>query len=1839
LAQYEIKIVSDSKQADKDVAALEKKLKELEKPKKVSIQLPNLEDVKRGFASLADGIKQTYQTIQQLYGILRNVPVLGIGPAIIAVENQIKALTLALVQLPQAIATGFTQASMVMLKAADVTGVFTGSVRGALGIVNNLTIGIAKLGFAFFGITQAINMVQQAYTGFFNQTIGREIQLRETMLKTQTTLASTSKVFSGGKEITDPYEKIVTLTGAISERIDSIRVRSLELAGVTSGEVVEVFNIVSSQIGQIGGGLKDAEDLAINFAAALGTFGIPLYQARQEIGSILRGDITQDSYLAKSLGITNEDVAKAKTAAGGVVKFLQDKLAASMAGQKIAAQSFSGITSNIREVFELVSQNFGAGLLDPLLNGLREVYDRLSAISKTLIEIAKNAGSTIGRIATTGAGILSQATGLDKFDGSAAQGAASKMKDLLGGVFNEIEAIARRTFGAIGTIIESIAPSVQKAAGAAALFAQAVIKINVGRFEAMVSTVTTLFQVFSSLLGPVAQLMQLYAALASQPIVKFFAETATTLAILKRAGLDTIMTMISLASILYSTLGPAFASAVTFVGTLIGAIGGLALVIGKIILSMAALASSLITPLAAIPAASAAMAGFSAALEASGNQAIAGATKMGMFARGLDALAGSAKAAAFSLLASMGKFALIQIGIALLVKAYGDLTRAQDNIKASEKANAALQELATTYKDVDESSSSAARSAKAYKEAIVGSEYNRAQQRLEEINDWMDKLNANATRGIRSFGDLWTSIGGLFTDTGALEKERKQLEELMRKRDELEDSKRKNDDITTASNQAAQDNKKLADQQRALVREVADFKKQQEDTLFSKQQEAARKDIEITKTIGEMRIRDEERATLKRLEGVQGSAKQALLELVAYLSNKKKGELELQAAERSFSLDMAELDRSVADFRLETERRIADIREKIAKYEVEVAQYKIRAAKDEANARNSGGEGGGEGAGGSAKEQAMAFLRKEEGFRAKPYWDNNHWRVGYGSDTMTDAQGKVSTTLQSSSVSQADADRDLGRRVDEAISTLGSKFGEAFKKLPEGAKAALVSILYNYGAGGIPGSVQAGVRSGDTAKLATAIENLSENKNRRIAEANMVRSSERYSYGAGSVANVLPDLKTPPNWNDGLGVSRDRGARKHEGQDLGTEPHAAVAALQNGIVQAIQKWKVGSGVFIKYEGGNVGVYGHVDPSVKAGQRIKAGQNLGRVTNDGTNSHLHYEYWDKNGNLLDPSARLQASIKAKPGMKTSGGGASTASAGAPPVAPTLDDSVLQSGVRFEALISSIKDKARQLLDLQNQIRASSLKEEFEKIGDNLFPKQDENIRQFEIAITDLQAKLQAIADAPATGFDEKAFELATESKNLLNEAARTRDQFIAGLSKTKASSEEILKLTEKANKAYERTVEELKQINTLKERQIELERQASFLRGLKDEVNNFDIQNKKDMIGFAANQATSMLDRDKPGALLRARQIAAEANIATKRIDLETANKGPLTGPALEAFNQLAEKIRAAATQFGELEETMKEYNDKVAQARQLTETVVGSTKNLVSSLLKGGNFAEQFQQYLSSIGGSFIDRAVEMAAEPLRNALQGQFENLLGAQKPEDPMQAIQAENNTKIAENTAALVALTNSLSTLGSGGVGTGDLASGFDLGNFDYSAEFSTISTTLEGTFNNFATGLASSLTSAFSGGGSTNWAQLGFGVLKPLLGGLFGGLFAEGGDPPVGKFSVVGERGPELLVPKSQTTVIPLRQASQGKNKASNLSYMNRQQALQTETLARQPNGPDIDPNPSFKVSYDGERLEFNSKDYIPTSAIPTLMKQGAKESYNYMRNKVRRSPSERRAFGL
>ena len=135
----------------------------------------------------------------------------------------------------------------------------------------------------------------------------------------------------------------------------------------------------------------------------------------------------------------------------------------------------------------------------------------------------------------------------------------------------------------------------------------------------------------------------------------------------------------------------------------------------------------------------------------------------------------------------------------------------------------------------------------------------------------------------------------------------------------------------------------------------------------------------------------------------------------------------------------------------------------------------------------------------------MDLLRKHEGYRAKPYWDVNAHRIGYGSDTITRADGQVTKVKPGMQITRADAERDLARRIPQFQNRIIQQVGDVrYQRFDPRTKAALISVTYNYGS--LPQSVVKAAKTGNVKQIAQAIIRLQShnkgiNRRRRIHEA------------------------------------------------------------------------------------------------------------------------------------------------------------------------------------------------------------------------------------------------------------------------------------------------------------------------------------------------------------------------------------------------------------------------------------------------------------------------------------------------------------------------------------------------------------------------------------------------------------------------------------------------------------------------------------------------------------------------------------------------------------------
>lgn len=143
---------------------------------------------------------------------------------------------------------------------------------------------------------------------------------------------------------------------------------------------------------------------------------------------------------------------------------------------------------------------------------------------------------------------------------------------------------------------------------------------------------------------------------------------------------------------------------------------------------------------------------------------------------------------------------------------------------------------------------------------------------------------------------------------------------------------------------------------------------------------------------------------------------------------------------------------------------------------------------------------------------AAQVLREFEGFRSTPYFDVNALRAGYGSDTITLADGTIQRVTEGTAVSVADANRDLLRRITTEFMPIAARAAgqDRFSSFNAQQQAALTSIAYNYGE--IPARIADAVRNGTAEEIAEAIRSLGGdnggvNRSRRNREAALFTTS------------------------------------------------------------------------------------------------------------------------------------------------------------------------------------------------------------------------------------------------------------------------------------------------------------------------------------------------------------------------------------------------------------------------------------------------------------------------------------------------------------------------------------------------------------------------------------------------------------------------------------------------------------------------------------------------------------------------------------------------------------
>jgi murein DD-endopeptidase MepM/ murein hydrolase activator NlpD len=131
----------------------------------------------------------------------------------------------------------------------------------------------------------------------------------------------------------------------------------------------------------------------------------------------------------------------------------------------------------------------------------------------------------------------------------------------------------------------------------------------------------------------------------------------------------------------------------------------------------------------------------------------------------------------------------------------------------------------------------------------------------------------------------------------------------------------------------------------------------------------------------------------------------------------------------------------------------------------------------------------------------------------------------------------------------------------------------------------------------------------------------------------------------GQVFRPLPQGSFKGGERQRFNAPRDGGKRKHLGVDItesnwkpGSDPRIPVVAIRGGVVSSrnyVPGSQYLSGMVIDQDDGYSIRYLHMSPSVRPGQKVSAGQRIGRLVDLGNQTHLHIELY-AGSKLLDPT---------------------------------------------------------------------------------------------------------------------------------------------------------------------------------------------------------------------------------------------------------------------------------------------------------------------------------------------------------------------------------------------------------------------------------------------------------------------------------------------------------------------------------------------------------------------------------------------------------------------------
>ena len=194
-------------------------------------------------------------------------------------------------------------------------------------------------------------------------------------------IGATNQLADAQGRVLQGSEKFAASQQVAEKLMERIQVLGLETVATTQDLVEGVQGIIAPAT-RVGIALEKVPDLAVNAAQAMGAMQIPLQQMRTEVEALLSGNINKaQDILATNLGITGEMVRNWQKQ-GVLLDEINKRLESFKLSGDALANTWGGLTSNLKEYVEFISRGATEGLFNSLKSSAREFQSLLISINE-----------------------------------------------------------------------------------------------------------------------------------------------------------------------------------------------------------------------------------------------------------------------------------------------------------------------------------------------------------------------------------------------------------------------------------------------------------------------------------------------------------------------------------------------------------------------------------------------------------------------------------------------------------------------------------------------------------------------------------------------------------------------------------------------------------------------------------------------------------------------------------------------------------------------------------------------------------------------------------------------------------------------------------------------------------------------------------------------------------------------------------------------------------------------------------------------------------------------------------------------------------------------------------------------------------------------------------------------------------------------------------------------------------------------------------------------------------------------------------------------------------------